>query len=102
MWILPGPPEDGDGACRSSPRRPDVGDLGEHDPSSKPVVEVFTSRWQNRKLADLACVPVGTSRGTPRFAVGYRYRMMRELAPSRSAFALEGPQEFEGAHTLRA
>jgi Protein of unknown function, DUF488 len=42
---------------------------------------LFTSRWANKDLVELECVPVGISRGTPRFPVPYRYRVARWLAP---------------------
>jgi hypothetical protein len=58
-------------------------------------VELFTSRWQNRDLAHLDCTPLGISRGLPRWKLPYRYRMMRSLAPSREAFAIEDAAEFE-------
>ncbi|MDP9437463.1 MAG: DUF488 domain-containing protein, partial [Actinomycetota bacterium] len=61
------------------------------------MVEVYTSRWANRELAHLRCQPVGISRGTPRFPLPYRYRIVRELAPSREMFGLE-PREFEAAY----
>jgi uncharacterized protein YeaO (DUF488 family) len=62
------------------------------------VPRLFTSRWQNKALASLDAVPVGISRGTPKFRVAYRYRLLRELAPSREAFGLDDPHEFESAY----
>jgi hypothetical protein len=56
---------------------------------------LFTSRWQNKKLAELGVVPVGISRGTPRFKLPYRYRMLRLLAPYREAFGIEDNEGFE-------
>lgn len=56
------------------------------------------SRWANRDLTHLACQPVGISRGTPKFRVGYKYRIMRELAPSRGSFGLADPQAFDEAY----
>ena len=38
---------------------------------------------------------MGTSRGTPRFKLPYRYHLLRLLAPSREAFETEDDQEFE-------
>ena len=58
-------------------------------------MQLFTSRWADRRLAHLACQPVGISRGAPRFPVTYRYKLARELAPSREALAIEDPEEFE-------
>lgn len=62
------------------------------------MVELFTSRWANRRLAELECVPVGISRGVPRFPTGYEYRLARWLAPSRATFALEDPHEYEASY----
>lgn len=59
---------------------------------------LFTSRYQNKDLAGIECQPVGVSRGNPRFSTDYRYRSMRELAPSREAFAISDPREFEAAY----
>jgi len=61
-------------------------------------IELFTSRWASKDLAHRACQPVGISRGTPKFRTGYRYKLARELAPSREAFGLADPQEFEAAY----
>ncbi len=57
-------------------------------------MEVYTSRWANRDLADLACVPVGISRGVPRFALPYQYRRVSELAPDDQAWAEQDPEAF--------
>ncbi len=65
-------------------------------PHEPPVL--CTSRWQNEKLADLDVVPVGISRGTLRFKLPYRYRMLRLLAPSKETFALRGEKEFHKAY----
>ncbi len=62
------------------------------------AIDLYTSRWANRELAHLCCQPVGISRGTPKFPVPYRYRIVRELAPSREAFGLDDPREFEAAY----
>lgn len=62
------------------------------------MIELFTSKWANKTLAHLRCQPVGISRGTPRFPVPYRYRMARELVPSRETFGLEDREEFERAY----
>ncbi len=52
-------------------------------------MRLFTGRWQNKELAELECVPVGISRGAPRFPTGYRYKLARELAPGDRAWAEE-------------
>lgn len=65
-------------------------------PSDLP--QLYTSRWQNRDLADLDVVPVGISRGLPRFPVPYRFRVAWLLALSREAFALRDDNEFDKAY----
>jgi uncharacterized protein YeaO (DUF488 family) len=62
------------------------------------VTELYTSRWANRDLAHLDVVPVGISRGVPRWRTPYRYKLLRLLAPSREAFGISEPQEFERAY----
>jgi len=62
------------------------------------VVELYTSRWANRELSRLPVVPVGISRGTPRFPVPYTYRLARLLAPSRETFALRNDAAFEQSY----
>ncbi len=62
------------------------------------LLRLWTSRWANRDLAHLDLVPVGISRGTPRFPVPYRYRLARLLAPSRATFALRGDEAFERSY----
>jgi hypothetical protein len=59
---------------------------------------LFTSRWANRDLANLACLPVGISRGVPRWPLPYRYRTFRALAPSRKVFGIEDECEFAEAY----
>jgi hypothetical protein len=61
-------------------------------------LRLWTSRWANRGLAHLDLVPVGISRGTPRFPVPYRYRLARLLAPSRTTFALRDDEVFERSY----
>ncbi len=56
-------------------------------PSSALTIELFTSRWANEELAELQCQPVGISRGNPRFKTGFRYKVVRELAPDAEAWA---------------
>jgi len=45
------------------------------------VVELYTSRWQNRALETAPVVAVGISRDAPKFRVGYRYRRLPDLYP---------------------
>ncbi len=61
-------------------------------------MEIYTSRWANKELAHLNVVPVGISRGIPRWPLPYRYRLLRLLAPSRETFALQDLKEFEQAY----
>ncbi len=63
------------------------------------VVEVYTSHWKNVELADLDCVPVGISRGEPRWKLGFRYRRYPALAPDDLTWALEDLGEFERSYT---
>lgn len=57
--------------------------------------KLWTSRWANGELARLPFVPVGISRGVPRWPLPFRYRVARLLAPSRATFALEDDADFE-------
>jgi hypothetical protein len=50
-------------------------------------MEIFTSRWQNKDLARLACQPVSISRGDGRGA-RFRFRKLWDLAPSSETFAM--------------
>lgn len=61
-------------------------------------IELFTSRWANRELAHLQCKPVGISRGVPRWRTPYRWKLLRDLAPSREAFAIEDWDAFAAAY----
>ena len=61
-------------------------------------MEIYTSRWANKELAHLDVVPVGISRGVPRWPLPYRYKLLRLLAPSRETFELRDLQEFEQAY----
>lgn len=61
-------------------------------------MNVNTSRWANRNLAEVGAVKVGISRGKPRWKLPYRYRVLRELAPSREALAIHDHAEFEEAY----
>ncbi len=62
------------------------------------MLKVYTSRWANKDLAHLSCQPVGISRGKPRWRLPYRYRVLRQLAPSREVFSIEDPDEFTAAY----
>jgi hypothetical protein len=64
-------------------------------------VELFTSRWANKELAELHCQPVGISRGIPRFKTGFRYKLVRELAPDSEAWAHAGDEEAFRASYIR-
>jgi hypothetical protein len=69
------------------------------EPIEEPAVDLFTSRWANKDLADLACQPVGISRGTPRFRTGYRYRLLRDLAPDDRTWGfLDDPDAFKESY----
>jgi hypothetical protein len=69
-------------------------------PEEAGVLRLCTSRWANRELSRLPVVPVGISRGTPRFPVPYRYRLARVLAPSRKTFALRDDAAFEKSYLV--
>jgi hypothetical protein len=59
--------------------------------------QLFMSRWTSPLLRDLdACV--GISRGVPRWPLPYRYKLLRPLAPSGEAFAIEDRDEFTQAY----
>ena len=63
-------------------------------------MRLYTSRWQNKELADLECQPVGISRGIPRFKTGYRYRLLRDLAPDNATWGLlDDPDAFRDSST---
>jgi hypothetical protein len=70
-------------------------------PSSSRTIELFTSRWANKELAQLHCQPVGISRGTPRFRTGFRYKLVRELAPNNEAWAAGEDEEAFRASYIR-
>ena len=63
-------------------------------------MKIYTSRWANKKLTHLDVVPVGISRGIPRWPLPYRYKLLRLLAPSRETFVLQDPKEFEQAYLV--
>lgn len=59
---------------------------------------LFTSHWRSGLLPDLDATIIGISRGTPRWDPGFRYRVMRSLAPSDATWALEDLSEFEASY----
>jgi hypothetical protein len=61
-------------------------------------VQLYTSRWQNKELADLDVQPVGISRGLPKWRLPYSYRTLQLLAPSGQAFGIDDSDEFERAY----
>lgn len=61
-------------------------------------MRLYTSRWQNRDLEKLDVVPVGISRGTPRFPVRYRYRRLPDLYPDGWMFGIEDDARFNEAY----
>jgi hypothetical protein len=60
-------------------------------------LELYTSRWANRDLAHLSCLPVSISRGDGRGAA-FRYKKVWDLAPSRETFAVEEATEAEQSY----
>lgn len=62
------------------------------------MVELFTSRWQNRELSRLPVVPVGISRGVPRFPLRYRYRRLPDLYPDGWMLGIEDDARFNEAY----
>ena len=61
-------------------------------------MEIYTSRWANKELAHLDVVPIGISRGVPRWPLPYRYKLLRLLGPSRETFVLQDLKKFEQAY----
>jgi hypothetical protein len=59
---------------------------------------IVTSYWANRELSRLPVVPVGISRGVPKWPLPFRYRRAMLLAPSRETFALPSDRAFEAAY----
>ncbi len=62
------------------------------------MVELYTSRWQNRELVRLPFVPVGISRGVPRFPVRYRYRRLPDLYPDGWMFGIADDYRFNAEY----
>lgn len=61
-------------------------------------MRVFTSHWRSSLLRDVDATIIGISRGTPRGNPGFRYRVLRSLAPGDRAWRQEGQEEFERAY----
>lgn len=61
-------------------------------------MRLYTSRWQNRDLEKMDVVPVGISRGTPKFPVRYRYRRLPDLYPDGWMFGIEDDARFNDAY----
>ena len=62
------------------------------------MVELYTSRWQNRALETAPVIAVGISRGAPKFRVGYRYRRLPDLYPDSWMFGIEDDERFNEAY----
>jgi len=61
-------------------------------------MRLFTSHWRNREMGDLNAVLVGISRGTPRWSPGYRYRLLRSLAPNEETWRQQDRECFEESY----
>ena len=62
------------------------------------MIEVYTSHWRSPLLADVDATIIGISRGEPRWSLPYRYRRLRDLAPSDETWAHDDTDEFEKAY----
>ena len=62
------------------------------------MVELYTSRWQNRALETAPVAAVGISRGAPKFRVGYRYRRLPDLYPDGWMFGIKDDDRFNEAY----
>jgi hypothetical protein len=60
--------------------------------------QLFTSHWRNPELQDLDATIIGISRGTPRWNPGFRYRILRSLAPGDEAWNARSRQAYEEAY----
>ena len=65
------------------------------------MVELFTSRWQNRALETAPVVAVGISRGSPKFRVGYRYGRLPDLYPDGWMLGVEDDARFEKVYRAK-
>ncbi len=61
-------------------------------------MRLFTSCWKNKELAGLACQPVQISRGRPRGALDFRYRVARWLAPDDETWQHEDWGDFAASY----
>src|SRR5215207_238823 len=61
-------------------------------------VRLYTSRWANGELAWLPVVPVGISRGVPKFPVQYAYRRLPDLYPDGWMFGIKDDARFNEAY----
>ncbi len=59
---------------------------------------LFTSHWRNPELRNLDATIIGISRGTPRWNPGFRYRVLRSLAPGDEAWSAGDRQGYEAAY----
>jgi len=62
------------------------------------VPQLFTSHWRNPDLRDLDAIIIGISRGTPGGNPGFRYRVLRSLAPSRETFAIQDRERYAASY----
>jgi hypothetical protein len=60
------------------------------------MLKLYTSRYQNRAIPDSGLVPVGFTRGNPRFPLPYKVvANLREIAPTQEMFHIYDRAEFE-------
>jgi hypothetical protein len=62
------------------------------------VLQLFTSHWRNPELRHLDATIIGISRGTPRGNPGFRYRVLRSLAPSRETFTIQDRERYAASY----
>lgn len=71
-------------------------------PGAGDGIGLWTSRYQNKAIADAGVVPVRASNGGPRFKVPYLIReVMVELAPDRSSMGLNDPPRFKAMYEAK-
>lgn len=61
-------------------------------------IEVFTSHWRSPILEDVDAQAISISRGEPRWALPFRYRRLRALAPDNETWAQEDREAFEESY----